>query len=94
LEILSLETSFESTASRFDARSGPFDDYRFGDAGHLQNDGPFDGGACADRHICFVIARKSRELDVQRIRSWRHNRESELPPLVRGHRRGPADQRR
>ena len=50
--------------------------------------------ARADADVLLVIRRESLQLDVERVRSRGQGREPQLPSLVRGHRRRPANQRR
>jgi len=94
LEILWTKACPESGVARLDPRACPLDDDRFGQAGHVQDGGPLDGGAGPDGDGVFVIAVKPLELDVERIRSGRQRLEAQLALFVGGQRHRAADQSR
>ena len=60
---------------------------------HRENRRSLDGGPCPNTDVGVPIRAKSFQDDFERVRSRRHARESQLPPLVGLRRQLPANER-
>jgi hypothetical protein len=94
IEVFGAEPGAEAGVPGVEARAGSVHVNRVRQGCQRQDRRSLDGGPCANVDVGVVMRAKSLQDDVERVRSRRHAREPQLPPLACLRRQLPANQRR